>query len=75
MTYGYSLRLIDRNKAADPDHLGVRLGRQCINKGVPVSDVAERFGVSRQTVYNWFSGAVSPADSLAADIKAFISSL
>lgn len=75
MSYGYSLRLVERNKKADDDHIGVRLGRACIKHNIPVADVAERFKVTRQTVYNWFSGDGNPAESLAEDIDAFLLSL
>lgn len=60
MSYGYSLRLAELNEQADEQSLGVRLGRVCIAKNIPVADVAERLGVSRQTIYNWFSGATEP---------------
>lgn len=43
-------------KSADPQLLGVQLGRVCLNKDIPVSDVASFFGVSRMTVYSWFRG-------------------
>ena len=56
MPKGYSILLADQIKAADPTKLGVRLARVCINKDIPVSDVAEFFGVSRMTVYSWFRG-------------------
>lgn len=72
MTYGYSLRLIERNREADEQHLGVRLGKVCIERQIPVSEVATKFNVTRQTVYNWFSGTVSPADTLTADIETFL---
>lgn len=62
MSVGYSLKLVHMNNEASDDLLGVRLGRVCINNDVPVIDVANRLGVSRQTVYNWFCGAKSPQD-------------
>lgn len=60
MSYGYSARLIDLNKKADPKLLGVRLGKVCIKHGMSVAEVAELLSVSRQTVYNWFIGASNP---------------
>jgi transposase len=53
---GYTLRLQQLNRKADKRKLGVRLGRHCINMGIPVIDLVQLFGVSRQTVYNWFNG-------------------
>jgi hypothetical protein len=56
MPKGYSLLMADEIKSADSQLLGVQLGRVCINKDIPVSDVASFFGVSRMTVYSWFRG-------------------
>jgi len=76
MSYGYSKRLVQLNNKADQSLLGVRLGRVCIEYDVPVSVIAAKIGVSRQTVYNWFCGASVPRaqrevqdfiDSYAAD--------
>lgn len=60
MSYGYSARVIQQNEDADQDLLGVQLGALCVLHDVPVSQVAEKLGVSRQTTYNWFMGANSP---------------
>jgi hypothetical protein len=75
MSYGYSLGLIERNSRASEKKLGVQLGRVCINHNVPVSVVASRFGVTRQTVYNWFGGISSPAEALHGLIIQYISAL
>ncbi len=72
---GYSLNLMLANKAADTKHLGVALGRQCIKAGVSVSAIAGKFGVSRQTVYNWFEGRVTPNNQVTERIKAYIADL
>ena len=72
---GYSLNLMLANKSADGKHIGVALGRQCIKAGVSVSSVAERFNVSRQTVYNWFEGRVTPNNQVAESIKEYIATL
>jgi len=74
MSVGYSLRLVNLNKAAG-DSLGVRLGRTCIENNVPVAAVAEHLGVSRQTVYSWFIGAARPRRGTEESIKALIASL
>lgn len=57
---GYSLRLVEAIKAGNPRHPGVRLGKYCIAKGVPVSQMAKKFGVSRMTIYTWFTGTGTP---------------
>lgn len=75
MSQGYSLRIRDLNAKADKRKLGVRLGRACIKHDVPVMVVAERMGVTRATVYNWFCGASAPQASAVTSIEAFIASL
>lgn len=72
MSYGYSQSLAYANKKASAKSLGVALGRVCIAKGVSVTYVADRFGVSRMTVYNWFKGDTHPHPSLADDIRGYI---
>lgn len=72
---GYSLRLYTCNAAADPESLGVQLGQLCIAHDVPVTDVARRIGVSRQTLYNWFCGVTSPQKRFLPDVEAYVASL
>lgn len=60
MSYGYSAKLVALNQQADKSNLGVRLGRTCIKKDIPIVAVADALGVSRQTLYNWFVGKSSP---------------
>lgn len=70
MSYGYTLRLAELNKRADSrKFIGVRLGRLCISKGVPVAEVAHTLKVSRQTIYNWFVGDSSPLPIYEKRIK------
>lgn len=66
MSYGYSARIIKGNKAANQKLLGVKLGAACIKHDVPVSQVSEKLGVSRQTIYNWFVGEYTPNGKLIA---------
>ena len=75
MSYGYSARFIQLNKDANPASLGVRLGHVCIDKNVSVIDVARELEVTRQTVYNWFSGATSPLPAIAPAVELYLSSL
>ena len=75
MSHGYSLHLRDLNRKAPSKLLGVRLGRACIKHSVPATVVAERLGVTRQTVYNWFRGASNPGTALTATIENYIASL
>jgi len=72
MSRGYSVRFIELNKSADRQHLGVKLGRMCIKYDVPVSLVADHLGVSRQAVYNWFTGVSNPKPLFAQKIKKYL---
>lgn len=72
MSYGYSVKLISTNKAANGRSLGVKLGRVCIAAGIPVSTVAKRLRVSRQTVYNWFAGVSKPSPDKVDQVQALI---
>ena len=56
MSIGYTQRLIQENLAADESKLGVALGRICIKNELSVVVIASHFGVTRQTIYNWFMG-------------------
>lgn len=75
MPHGYSQYTVTVNKSADKRLLGVALGRVCIAKSVPVSVVAEMFGVSRQTIYNWFGGKHIPQQELTRAIQAYVNRL
>jgi len=57
---GYSRKFVDANLKADPLHVGVQLGRICIERDIPVLDVAEHLNVSRQAIYMWFLGKALP---------------
>lgn len=75
MSYGYSVKLVNLNKAANGRKLGVKLGRACIAADISVSAVARRLGVSKQTIYNWFTGVVEPSTDRAAKVQAYIDKL
>jgi transcriptional regulator with XRE-family HTH domain len=75
MSHGYSLRFVALNRSADVELLGVKLGRRCIDSDVSVTAVAERLGVSRQTVYNWFIGQARPRSSARKRIELFLATL
>jgi len=66
---GYSFRLVEAIRAADPKHIGVRLGKYSIANDIPVTEIAEYFSVSRMTVYQWFTGASAPHKDKAEKIK------
>jgi transcriptional regulator with XRE-family HTH domain len=72
MSHGYSQSLVQANKEVSARLLGVALGRHCIKQGISVSDTAERFGVSRMTVYMWFKGERNPNPAVATQIQRYI---
>lgn len=59
MSKGYSLLVAKRIREADSRLAGVRLGKLCLDRDIPVKDVADFLGVSRMTVYSWFQGNTS----------------
>lgn len=72
---GYTKLVIEKNAEADASKIGVRLGRACIKKNVPVNTVASYFGVSRATIYSWFSGYKEPRSTKTEEINQFIKTL
>jgi hypothetical protein len=75
MGYGYSQRIAALNKRADASSLGVMLGRVCIGSSAPVTEVAEALGVSRTTVYSWFTGTSVPKPKYHAAINKLLKRL
>jgi transcriptional regulator with XRE-family HTH domain len=71
MSYGYSQGLVLANKKASVKLPGVALGRACIKSGISVNVVAEYFGVSRMTIYNWFKGDSSPLPSILPKVLGY----
>jgi hypothetical protein len=69
---GYTLQTVRLNRDADGKCVGVRLGRYCIAKDIPVTDVMAFFNVSKQTVYNWFVGIHPPNKTHAKTIRDFL---
>jgi transcriptional regulator with XRE-family HTH domain len=66
---GYSYRLVEANRNADSNLIGVQLGRYCIAKDISVIDTAGMFNVSKMTIYQWFIGNAKPHKSKAEQIK------
>ncbi len=69
---GYSFRLVQANQAADSRKIGVVLGRYCISKDISVYEIAQKFDVSRMTIYSWFTGVSDPHPSKAEQIAAML---
>ena len=72
---GYSSRIVSANSLASVDSLGVLLGRYCIAKDIPVSEISDAMSVSKMTVYKWFTGKTLPRKSQEERIKEIISDL
>ena len=75
MSLGYSVRVYRLNEAADAASVGVRLGRVCLSKDIPATEVASRLRVSRQTVYNWFCGKNQPHPTAREAIQMYLAQL
>ena len=58
---GYSRRVVEANKAASSNNLGVLLGRYCISRDISAMEIAGYFKVSKMTIYRWFTGAGEPS--------------
>ena len=69
---GYSQRVVQVNRKADINNVGVKLGRFCISREIPVTDVMDFFGVTKQTVYNWFAGKYAPGNFFTAAITEYL---
>lgn len=69
---GYTLSTVAKNKSADPTKIGVQIGAMCIEKGIPVTKIAELAGVSTVAVYAWFTGVYSPKEATAKKLLKYI---
>jgi|TARA_R110000803_G_scaffold165455_3_gene228991 hypothetical protein len=77
---GYSQIVIEANQKAllsvdGEAPLALQLGEVCIAKRYPAASVAERLRLSRQTVYDWFSGKAKPQRAREEEIKSLIEEL
>lgn len=75
MSHGYSRSFVRANRTASMKSLGVVLGRACIARDISVQTIADKFGVSRMTVYNWFKGEAEPSPTHVAEIQRYITTL
>ena len=75
MSIGYTTRIVTLNKDANGRMIGVKLGRLCIKHDLSVIDIADRFNVSRQAVYNWFVGINDPKGITRASIEEYVVTL
>lgn len=72
---GYSLKVAESVLKADERSPVGRLGRECLTRDIPITEVAASLGVSRQTVYNWVLGVRKPLPYHTAAILMWLGSL
>ena len=72
---GYSTLTAREIKEANQTLLGVKLGTLCLDRDIPVTDVAEFFGVSRVTVYSWLRGKTVVSGKYADKMHKLIAKL
>ena len=72
---GYSTLTAREIKEANQTLLWVKLGTLCLDRDIPVTDVAEFFGVSRVTVYSWFRGKTVVSGKYADKMHKLIAKL
>ena len=71
----YSVKTVRLNADADPEMLGVQLGRLCIYLDKPVADVAQDLGVTKTVLYNWFAGKHDVGKHLRDKVIAYYRSI
>lgn len=57
---GYSTLFLSTIDEAELDPVVRQFATGCISRGIPVTAVAGWHGVTRASVYNWFTGKTSP---------------
>jgi predicted transcriptional regulator len=75
MAVGYSSLMVTEINNANQLLLGVKLGRACVARDIPVTDVAKFLGTSRVTVYSWFRGKVEVSDKYASRVQELVDQL
>lgn len=73
--YGYRQAMTYRVNNSEVENIGIRLAKLCVSKNIPVTDVAEYFGVSRQAVYMWFRGKCKPNKALTEKVEKLVEKL
>jgi hypothetical protein len=59
-TRGYSTLFVRKVDEANQNELAIRFAQACIKREMPMISVASAMGVTRATVYNWFTGKFHP---------------
>lgn len=58
--HGYNSALVAVVNARNSADITTRFAKLCIARGIPALKVADRFVVSKVTVYAWFKGTSTP---------------
>ena len=66
---GYYSLFLRQIEEAELDPAVAQFAAGCIARGIPVAAVAEWMGVTRVTVYNWFTGKTTPRAAQLARIQ------
>lgn len=56
MPRSYDYKFLLELQRADPNRLGVKLGRVCVEANFPAAYVSKVLDTSRTTIYAWFRG-------------------
>lgn len=72
---GYDSLFLQKVEDADQKPAVMLLADVCINKGIPMAEVASMFGVTRATVYNWMTGRTVPHPRYRAAMPKIVSRL
>ena len=57
---GYDSLFLQKVESAVRVGVVLTLANTCIDKGVPIADLADMLGVTRATAYNWITGRTVP---------------
>ena len=66
---GYSTLFLSAIEEAGLDPLVRQFAEECIRRGIPIAAIASRLGVTRASVYNWFTGKAKPRRLQLAQIR------
>ena len=72
---GYDQFVVRDVLAATPVTPAIELGRFCVEHNIPVEQIADRLGVTRTTVYSWFTGRSKPRPAKVEAVIALLASL
>jgi len=66
---GYTTLFLSAIEEAELDPVVRQFAKGCIKRGIPIAAVADWQGVTRASVYNWFTGKAKPRRLQLAQIR------